>query len=257
MKILVCVKQVCDAETPFSLSNDGKEVILPPRVTYRMNRYDEYALEEALRLKDHGIAQTIDAVSVGPERVASTLRRSLEMGAHNAYHVVTDHDPLSPGYISKLIAGFASDRGYDLVVAGLMSEDGMNAAVGPMIAGLLGISHATSVIECTVRGNPCFMEIVREIDASTRERFQIRLPAVLSVQSGINKPRYPSLSNVLRAKEQRIITSTAVADAPDGSQDTFITLRAAHTDGHAVMLDGDLRKKSEGLYRWLHERSFL
>ncbi len=256
MKVLVCLCQVCDGEAAFSIAPDGLSVVPSERVAWRMNRYDEFALEEALRLKDSGIAQRVDALSVGPLRTLSTLRKALETGADDAALIRLDR-PAFPAEKAGLIASHAAGREYDLILAGVMSEQGLSGATGPMIAACLGIPFATAALRLEAGPLARLVRVEREIDSATREAFTLTLPALVTVQSGINRPRYPSLSNVMRAKTQEI---GIIDPAPPAAfQETPASAVYRMPDrGHAgLIIRGTAGEAAEELYRWLHGRSLL
>jgi electron transfer flavoprotein beta subunit len=257
VKILVCVAQVCDGEAPFSVSDDGTSIRPSEQAAYRMNRYDEFAMEEALILKDRGIAGRIDAVSVGTDMAAGALRKALEMGASEAVLIRPGGGFISPAMKAGLIADLAADGRYDLILAGVTSEQGLNAAVGPMVAATLGVPHATAVLLMEIDETRRHVRVQRELDSETREIFRLTLPAVVAVQSGINRPRYPSLSNVLRAKNQEIRIIDAAGPAGPSPDQEIISVRVPHAGARAMMLQGTTAEKAEGLYAWLHERSLI
>ncbi|MBN1534865.1 MAG: electron transfer flavoprotein subunit beta/FixA family protein [Spirochaetes bacterium] len=257
MKILVCIDRVCDGEAPFTVEGDGRTIRPADQAAWRMNRYDEFAMEEALQLKERGIAAGIDAVSVGTDATTVALRKALEMGAHDAVLIRTGEVHLTPAMKAHLIAAMAADVRYDLILAGMTSEQGLNAAVGPMIAALLKIPHATAVLKMDLEDDCRRVRVQRELDAETRECFRLSLPAVVAVQSGINRPRYPSLSNVLRARDQeiRIINASDLAGAAPDQE--IVAVRKPRAGTGFMEIQGSTVEKAEGLYAWLHERSLL
>ncbi len=146
VKILVCVKQVPDAEAPIGIAGDGRSLAVSAG-DWRMNRFDEFAVEEALRIRESAPGSVVEAVSVGPARAVAVLRRALAMGADEAFHILREEveDPL-PGDVAAWIAAAVRGRGHDLILTGVMSEDAMHAQTGPVLAELLGIPCATAVI---------------------------------------------------------------------------------------------------------------
>jgi electron transfer flavoprotein beta subunit len=207
MNILVCVKQVPDPERLMvTEGRDGAAVIDPPD-GFRMNRFDEFAVEAAVRIKEAFVEVGIDILTVGPDRVLDVVKRSIGMGADRGVHLKTpDTVALDPGAVSEWIAQYARHKDYALILTGTLSEDGMHGQVGPMAAAHLGMPVATQVIrlEPNIRGTRVSIE--REIEGGVREVLELRLPAVLALQPGINRPRYPSLSNLLRANRQTVET---------------------------------------------------
>ena len=162
MKILVCLKQVPHSDARLDVAGDGKW-ISEDNIKFEINSYDTYALEEALKLKDAGEAEVV-AVSVGPDRVTQALRTALGMGADRAIHVkdegLAGSDSLA---IAKILASVAKEESPDLVLMGLMSDDGNFSAVPPMLAELVGVPSATSVLKTDISNGTLTVE--RELEA--------------------------------------------------------------------------------------------
>jgi len=255
MKILVCVKQVPDSEGAISINDEGAWLT---GGAFRMNRFDEFALEEAVRIGEEIPGTIIEAVSVGPRRVVSTLRKALERGATTGTHILVEEERyMSPFETASLIASYAGTGRCDLIIAGVMAEDDMHCQVGQMTAAILKIRCATSVIHRGPVRNGTSVYIEREIEEGQRLCGEITLPAVLTVQSGINRPRYPSLSNILRAKDQEIRTIGA-DDLWDGAgRDQLISIRQPESSAKGVFLEGDRDEKARALIRILHERALI
>jgi electron transfer flavoprotein beta subunit len=167
-----------------------------------MNRFDGFALEEALTIREEISDTHIDVISVGPERVDAVLRRSLGMGADHGIHVLTESDGyVDPHATAARIAAYAGSGGYDLILTGMMSADDLNGLVGPLVAEMLDLPCATSVIYRHFIPGSTRIYVEREMEGGLRDTLEITLPALLSLQSGINHPRYPSLSKMLRANK--------------------------------------------------------
>jgi len=190
MKILVCVKQVPDMDAPITIDARGQWI--GPALTFRMNRFDEYALEEALLIKEALRDARIDSVSVGPARVQAVVRRAMELGADTGVHIeISQQGYVPPEVIATHLQEYARDKGYDLIICGAMSEDCMHAQVGPLLAEMLGLPGLTAVIAAHMRGDGRTLDIEQEIEGGLRRRFELALPAVISVQTGINIPATP------------------------------------------------------------------
>lgn len=225
VKILVCVKQVPAAESPLKLDGKREWVEVGESAEFGMNRYDEFAVEEAVLLKEAHPGTRIDIVSLGPPRAASTIKRALGMGADHGIHLVTGEEGyLSPLVTASRIAAVAADGGYHLILAGVMSEDAMQGQVGPMLAELLGVPCATSVVEIEVRGTGPAVSVRREVEGGCREHLELRMPVLLTVQSGINKPRYPSFSNIMRTKNMPLRTLEADGLGPQRAPERVVAV---------------------------------
>jgi len=270
MKILVCVKQVLDPDGPIRIDAAGQGIEAMPGALFRMNRFDEFALEEALRIREKFPGTRIDALSAGPERAARTVRKALEMGADEGIHfVLGDECYRTPFEIASLIGTFASDKHYDLILTGIMAEDDMQGQVGPMLAEILGYPWATSVMAVKLKDNgdrphfPETIEVERELEGGRREAFELTLPVLLTLQSGINRPRYPALSHVLRARSQALMTiplSQGQEKAPvadPAPRERIVALAEPAPPKTGMILSGSPMEKAEKLLLILQERALL
>ena len=204
MKLLVCVKQIPDPDAPVRVNADSRWVD-NDGCAFVMNRFDGFALEEALRIREEIPDTRIDVVSVGPERVEAVLRRSLGIGADHGIHILTESDGyLNPYATATWIAAHARACNYDLILTGIMSGDDMNGQVGPLVAEMLHLPCATSVIFRRMMPELGEIYVEREMEGGLRDALEIKLPALLTLQSGINQPRYPSLSKMLRANRHSL-----------------------------------------------------
>jgi electron transfer flavoprotein beta subunit len=318
MKILVCVKQVLDADGPVRIDASGKWIEAPPAARFRMNRFDEFAIEEALRIREGLPGTRIGVLSAGPARVAQTVRRALEMGADEGIHLVLDDERYrTPFEIASLISAYAKDKHYDLILAGVMAEDDMQGQVGPMVAEILGYPWATAVMsqrlvtpatkhikrhagprigsgtgfdpasnavpDSRLHGKDGFFVVCngsrdktgdgphdagaiyveRELEGGGREAFELALPALLTIQSGINRPRYPALSHVLRARSQALIAipvSQQEGKAPIFSpapRERIHSLEEPAPMKTGMILSGSPVEKAEKLMEILRKRAFI
>ncbi len=258
MKILVCIKQVPEFEHMEIREGAGGAVVLDAFTDYKMNRFDEFAMETAVRIKENRHGTAVDVLTVGPERSAEALKRAIGMGADHGIHLQTETtDYLSPFDIARWISTYAKPKNYDLILTGSMSEDGMNGQIGPMVAGSLGLPAATQVIHSKIEGDGSQMDIEREIEGGSREVIRLCLPTVLAIQTGANQPRYPSLSNLLRAGKQPL--------------ETLDVHELGQLQGHEVLLryvmppktragrhlTGSAEEKAEQLLALLREKAFI
>jgi len=258
MKILVCIKQVPDAESRPMINQGRTWAGYAEKTTYWINRFDEHAVEEALRIREMIPGTKIDIVSIGPERVKSAIKRCIEMGADQGFHLYDDTmDYLSPSLKSQLIVDFCHNREYDLILTGVMSEDIMSGQTGPMIAARLGISSATSVMKLEVNAARRCIRVERELDSGRRCSMDLALPALAAVQSGINRPRYPSLSNVMRAKNAEITEIKCTAGLPAPGYETVERIQDIGSVRAGLRLEGTTEEKASKLWQMLHEKSLI
>lgn len=205
MKIMVCLKQVPHQDARLDVRSDGTW-IQEENLKFEINSYDTFALEEALRIKEQSGGGEVFVVSIGPDRVTQALRTALGMGADRAIHVKdADVENVDALGVAKILAGVAKAESPDLVLMGLMSDDGNFAAVGPMLAQLLDMPSATGVMSVKLNGA---VQVERELEAGALEVAELQKPCVLAVQTGINQVRYASLKGIMAAKKKPIETKT-------------------------------------------------
>lgn len=258
MKILVCIKQVPNQESRLAVNEGMTWAKYGENTVYRINRFDECAVEEALRIREMIPGTVIDIVSIGSERVKSAIKRCIEMGADRGFHLYHDStDYVSPSIKSRLIAEFCHNRVYDLILTGVMSEDMMSGQTGPMIAARLGVPSAASVMKLGVNAAERCIRVERELDSGHRCSIDLALPALVAVQAGINRPRYPSLPNVMRAKNAEITEISYAASLPDGRYETVEKIQDAGSVRAGIRLEGTTAEKAAALWQMLHEKSLI
>jgi electron transfer flavoprotein beta subunit len=199
MQIYVCVKQVPDTETKIKLGASGIDFT---GVKWIMNPYDEFAVEEALKLKAAVPGSVVTALSLGPkERVVETLRTALAMGADEAV-VINAPDGMDNFATAKALAQYLRGQPHDIIFAGKGAIDDNAMAVTQMVAEFLNIPHATVVTKFESKDKTATVE--REIEGGAREVVQVQLPAVIGANKGLNTPRYASLPGIMKAKKKEI-----------------------------------------------------
>ena len=204
MKIVVCTKQVPAKDAPLAIS--GASWIRETDIGFEMNEPDSYALEEALRLKEKHTGEVI-ALSMGPERVKQTIKEALAKGADRGIHIQDDKahllDPL--GAAKSLAAAIGREKP-DLVLTGLQSEDQGFGQTGVLLAEILGLPHATIIMQIEAQSSG--LRVKRELEAGWFQWVELPMPAVLTIQSGINKVRYATLKGIIAAKKKEIASIT-------------------------------------------------
>ena len=199
MKILVPVKRVVDYNVKVRVKNDNSGVELE-NVKMSMNPFDEIAVEEALRLKEKGIANEVVAISIGASQVQETIRNALAMGADSGIFVESN-DNLEPLNVAKIISSIAKKENIDLMILGKQAIDDDMNATGQMIAALLDWPQATFASKVEISEKTA--KVSREVDGGI-ENIEISLPAVISTDLRLNEPRYASLPNIMKAKKKPI-----------------------------------------------------
>jgi len=203
MKILVPVKRVIDYNVKPRVKADGTGVDLA-NVKMSMNPFDEIAVEEAIRLREKGVASEIVVVSVGPAKAQETLRTALAMGADRAILVQSD-DEVEPLAVAKILKGVADEEQPSLIVAGKQAIDDDSNQVGQMLAALTGRPQGTFASKVEVSGDS--VAVTREVDGGL-ETVSLKLPAIVTTDLRLNEPRYASLPNIMKAKSKPLATRT-------------------------------------------------
>jgi electron transfer flavoprotein beta subunit len=201
MKILVGVKRVIDYNVKVRVKADGTGVETA-NVKMSMNPFDEIGVEEAVRLKEKGIATEIVAVSMGPAAAQETIRTALAMGADRGILVQTDAE-LQPLAVAKLFKALVAKESPQLVILGKQAIDDDCNQTGQMLAALLGWAQGTFASKVTVADGG--LEVVREVDGGL-ETVTLKLPAIVTTDLRLNEPRYASLPNIMKAKKKPIET---------------------------------------------------
>lgn len=202
MDIIVCVKHVPEtAEADIKIAANMK-AIEKTGLVFDINEWDDYGVEEAVRLKEkHG--GTVTAITVGSEEADSTLRKCLARGADKGVRLTDPKFEDSDGFaIAKVLARFIKNMPFNVVITGTQSGDDGSAVVGPMLAEMLGVSHATMVKKLEI--NDQVARVRRELEGGLEETVEVKLPAVIAVQTGINEPRYVSIMGIRKAMQKEI-----------------------------------------------------
>ncbi|HVR43168.1 MAG TPA: electron transfer flavoprotein subunit beta/FixA family protein [Thermoanaerobaculia bacterium] len=201
MNSIVCISQVPDTEARIRIAADGKSID-ETGLKFIVSPYDEYALEEAIRLKEAGGGE-VTVLTFGPERAAQALRECIARGATRAVHVKGDPGGIDSLGIARILAAAIQGQPFDLIFTGKMGVGTDNALVGPMVAELLDIPHVSVVTSLEVREGS--LTAHREIEGA-EEVVESPLPALITAQKGLNEPRYASLKGIMAAKKIPIET---------------------------------------------------
>ena len=200
MNILVFIKQVADTEARIIIKGDKKSLEIENK--YTMNFFDEFAVEEALRVREKVSGSQVTACAFGLPKAVEALRTAIAMGADRAFLLdktgLDDDDPL---FVAQVLCAFAKKEGFDLILTGRQAIDDENAAIGAMTAELLGIPHVSAITKLT----PQETKVVVESDAEGgRQTLEVLLPALVTAQKGLNEPRVPLITGVLKAMKAQI-----------------------------------------------------
>lgn len=200
MKIFVCIKQVPDTETKIKISADSKGIDTAA-IKWIMNPYDEYAVEEAIKIKESHPGSSVTVFTLGPKkRVGDALRTALAMGADEGI-IIEAPETLDPLSTAKALAQAIKNEGeFDLILAGKSSIDDNASSVGPMLAQILNISHTSVVTKLSINDKSVTVE--REVEGGTKEVVQLQMPTLIAATKGLNSPRYASLPGIMKAKKK-------------------------------------------------------
>lgn len=213
MKIIVLMKQVANRDAVLRIAGDEKW-INETDVSQQTNESDGYALEEALRTIEAKGEGEVVVCTLGPQTAKTVIKDALARGADRAIQVVVDDSKtLSPYQIAKAIADAIREENADLVFTGLQSDDASHGQTGVVLAELLGIPHATIVIEVDKASLGDTLHVKRELESGWYQWFTYKLPALLTIQSGISQVRYASLKGIMAAKKKEIRDVTPVIEA--------------------------------------------
>jgi electron transfer flavoprotein beta subunit len=212
MKIIVMMKQVANKDAILRINKDGKW-IEEADLSFEVSESDGYALEEALRVKEK-LGGEVVVCSMGPQRVKAVIKDALARGADRAIHVVGDNlGSLSPYAGASVLADAVRDEKPDLIFTGLQSDDYGYGQTGVILAELLGLPHATIVIEVDATGEK--LRVKRELESGWYQWYTMPIPALLTIQSGISQIRYATLKGIMAAKKKEIKEVAPAADVVD------------------------------------------
>ena len=238
MKIAVLVKQVPGSESLLNLSSD-ESWIDETQTTYVMNPPDNYAIEEALIIKEKIGDCEVVILSLGPDRVQKVIREGLAKGADRGIHLQEgeqiETDPLS---IAKSFVSVLEKENFDLILTGLQSDDTGMGQTGVLIGEILGMSTATLVMETDIQNE--IIRVKRELESGWFQWVKIQLPASISIQSGLNTPRYPSLKGIMGAKKKEIKIILSDEHQSESQSQSIDKIFIPETSKKTEIIEGDI-----------------
>ncbi len=252
MKIAVCIKQVPTRDWQPRLNEQGTW-IREGDVSYEMNEPDAYALEESLRLKEK-LGGEVVACSAGPDRVAQVLREALARGADRAIHIAGAGFAAADAFVTAdALAAAMKDEQFDLILTGLQSDDQGFAQTGVILAERLGLSHATIIMEVQADATNRSVRVKRELEGGWFQFVTMPLPAVLTIQSGINQLRYATLKGIMAAKKKEIRQVAPAAAA--AAHQSIAKLYAPQKSKRTELIDGPPAEAAQTLVKKLREEA--
>ncbi|OGR18996.1 MAG: electron transfer flavoprotein subunit beta [Desulfobacterales bacterium GWB2_56_26] len=253
MKIMVCIKQVPDMESKFKIDAGGTWYAKTD-LAWRMNEYDEYAVEQAVQLKEQVKDADVTVLCIGPDQVKETMKKALAMGCDRGAHVADDNvEGKEPFQIAGIIAEYAKDKNFDVIFTGMQSQDRGSGQVGILVAEMLGLPSVSTVVHFAYAGGA--IEAKRELEGGVKACVKVQAPAVVTCQLGLNTPRYPTLPNIMKAKKKELL-STPVQDLlkVDARQETA-KMYFPEKKGGGQILEGDVAELADKLIRILKEKT--
>ncbi len=253
MKILVCIKQVPDMESKFKVDDAGTWYAKTD-LAWRMNEYDEYAVEQAVQVKEHLKEGDITVLCIGSDQVKETMKKALAMGCDRGAHINDEEvSAKEPYQVAGVIAEYAKDKGFDLIFTGMQSQDRGSGQVGVLVGEMLGLPSVSTVVEFVY--NDGVIELKRELEGGMKACVKVTAPALITCQLGLNTPRYPTLPNIMKAKKKELL-SLPVADLlqVDARQSTD-KMYFPEKKGGGLVLEGDAADLADELIKILKEQT--
>ncbi|HDP26174.1 MAG TPA: electron transfer flavoprotein beta subunit/FixA family protein [Deltaproteobacteria bacterium] len=253
MNTVVCLKQVPDTETLIKIAGTG---IATDGIKWVISPYDEFAVEEALKMKEKMKAGNVTIVSLGPDRAIESIRTALAMGADTAVHVndAAYYEKADPFATAAALAAAVKGLEYDAVFLGKQAMDDDSGQVPAMLGELLGIPVVTQVIKIEVADDKSKASVTREVEGG-HALLDVSLPAVFSAQKGLNEPRYASLPGIMKAKKKPVdVKKAADLGVSDGPKTVVkeLSLPPARQAGRIIQGD-DAKAKAAALAKALHD----
>jgi len=250
MKIAVCIKQVPTREWHPRL-NEGQTWIREQEASYELNEPDAYALEEGLRLREQHGGEVV-VCAAGPARVQQVIREALARGADRAVHVEDESLGSADAFVTAAaLAAAMAEEHFDLVLTGLQSDDQGHAQVGVMLAERLGMPHSTIIMEVQVGTGG--LRVKRELEGGWFQWIGMALPALLTIQSGINQLRYATLKGIMAAKK-KVIRKAPIPPGLSASQQ-IVSLSLPTRSKQTHMIEGSAAEAARELVRRLREEA--
>lgn len=253
MKILVCIKQVPDMESRFRV-NAEQNWYERSDLAWRMNEYDEYAVEQAVQLKEQVSSSELTVLCIGRAQVQETMKKALAMGCDRGVHIVDEEayrkDPFE---IASVIAEFAREHSFDLIFTGMQSQDRGSAQVGVLVAELLGLPSITTIVDFAFADGTITAK--RELEGGLKAVVTTQLPALVTCQLGLNVPRYPTLPNIMKAKKKELLTVAVESLHKVAPRQEVISVALPEKKGGGLVLEGEINSLVDQVIKILKEKT--
>ncbi|GAB4436071.1 MAG: electron transfer flavoprotein subunit beta/FixA family protein [bacterium] len=254
MKILVCIKQIPDMESKFKINAEG-DWFNETDVSFWMNEYDEYAVEQSIQLKEQlGNEPDVTVLSVGPDRVIESIKKALAMGCDRGVHIKDDEAfRKDPYQIASIIYEFAKDKNFDVIFTGMQSQDRGSAQVGVLLAEMLNYSCVTTVVNFAYENG--VINAKRELEGGIKSVVKVKTPAVVTCQLGLNTPRYPTLPNIMKAKKKELLTVNVSDLLKEDALEKTEKFYYPEKKGVGMVIEGDVAAMVDQLINVLKEKT--
>jgi electron transfer flavoprotein beta subunit len=240
-------------ESKFKVNAEGKWYDNAD-LAWRMNEYDEFAVEQAVQLKDQVGDADVTVLSIGSDKVKEPMKKALAMGCDRGVHVSDDASyAKGPFEIASIVAEFARDKEFDMIFTGMQSQDRGSAQVGVLVAEMLGLPSISTIVDFAYDNGQ--IKASRELEGGMKAIVKVKAPALMTCQLGLNTPRYPTLPNIMKAKKKELLT-VEVADLlkVEAVQETD-RMYFPEKKGGGVVLEGDVGNIAEQLIQILKDKT--
>lgn len=253
MKILVAIKQVPDMESKFHVAASGT-TIEETDLAFRINEYDEFAIEEAVQKKTANEGSELVVICLGGDKASEAIKKALAMGADRGIHILDNESQNKDSFqVATLLKAAIEGESFDLIFTGMQSQDRGSAQVGILLAEMLGIESVSTIVSLEIAGDEATVK--RELEGGIKGLATVKLPALFTCQLGLNTPRYPTLPNIMKAKKKPV-SKIEVASLEAGSALTVTkNLHPPSKKGSALFLEGDANDIAEKLIAELRAKT--
>jgi electron transfer flavoprotein beta subunit len=253
MKILVCIKQVPDMESKFKLDDDSTWFNTTD-LAWRMNEYDEYAVEQAVQLKEQTGDGDITVLCIGSDRVKETMKKALAMGCDRGVHVDDETNWTKDALAnSSIIAEYAKEQNFDCIFTGMQSQDRGSGQTGILLAEMLDLPCVTTIVDFSISNGE--ITVKRELEGGAKAIVQVSGPAVFTCQLGLNSPRYPTLPNIMKAKKKELLTIPVAQLQKIAPRQQAVKMFFPAKKGGGLILEGDAALLAEQLIKILKDKT--
>ncbi|ALC16767.1 electron transfer flavoprotein beta subunit [Desulfuromonas soudanensis] len=253
MKILVCIKQVPDMESKFRINGAGTWYD-ESDLAWRINEYDEYAVEQGVRLKEQVADAELVVLSIGPDRVKEVIKKALAMGGDRGVHVKDDAAFAKDSFeIASIVAEYAQKESFDVIFTGMQSQDRASAQVGVYLAEMLGLPSVSTIVDFSYADGT--VTASRELEGGLKAVVKVATPALFTCQLGLNTPRYPTLPNIMKAKKKELLTVEVAELLKVDERVETSRVYFPERKGGGLVLEGDVGEMADRLIALLKEKT--